>query len=84
MSWRDIFLSVGQYIFVLALLPSVFGKNKPAFTSSLLTGSVLGMFAFIYWTLGLWSSVIATSAVAITWFILAWQKYTEEKKEPKP
>lgn len=82
MHWQDIVLSIGQWIFVLALLPSVFGKDKPALASSLLTGGVLSVFGFVYATLGLWSAVVATSAVAGTWFILAWQKYREKTKKP--
>ena len=81
MHWQDIVLSIGQWIFVIALLPSVFGKDKPALSSSLLTGGVLALFAFVYSTLGLWSSVLATSAVSLTWLILAWQKFSKDKKE---
>jgi hypothetical protein len=79
MHWQDIVLSVGQYIFVIALLPSIFSEDKPAFSSSLLTGSVLAVFSFIYFTLGLWSSCIAAGAVSFTWLILAWQKWRRGK-----
>lgn len=79
MAWQDIILSTGQYIFVIALLPSVFGKDKPALSSSLLTGTILGIFSGVYATLGLWSSTVASSAVALTWFILAWQQYRKKK-----
>jgi hypothetical protein len=75
MHWQDALLSAGQYIFVLALLPSVFGKDKPALSSSLLTGAVLAAFALAYFTLGLLSSAIAACAISATWFVLAWQKY---------
>jgi heme O synthase-like polyprenyltransferase len=81
MIWQDIVLSIGQWIFVIALLPSVFGNDKPALSSSVLTGAVLAVFAFVYATLGLWSSVAAGSAISITWFILAWQQYRRKKKE---
>lgn len=80
MHWQDIVLSVGQYIFVIALLPSVFGKDKPALSSSLLTGTVLGVFTAVYATLGLWSSTIASTLVTATWFLLAWQQYRRRNK----
>lgn len=83
MHWQDIILSVGQYIFVIALLPSVFGKDKPALSSSLLTGSILAVFSVVYATLGLWSSTIASVVVAVTWFILAWQQYRKKANEKK-
>ncbi|MFA5877157.1 MAG: hypothetical protein WC880_02210 [Candidatus Paceibacterota bacterium] len=79
MHWQDIVLSIGQYIFVIALLPSVFGKDKPALSSSLLTGTVLGVFSVVYATLGLWSSTIASVLVTATWFLLAWQQYRKNK-----
>ena len=81
MHWQDIVLSVGQYIFVIALLPSVFGKDKPALSSSLLTGTVLGVFTVVYATLGLWSSTIASTLVTATWFLLAWQQYRKKMKK---
>ena len=81
MHWQDIVLSVGQYIFVIALLPSVLGKDKPALSSSLLTGTVLGVFTVVYATLGLWSSTIASTLVTATWFLLAWQQYRKKMKK---
>ena len=79
MTWQDIVLSIGQWIFVIALLPSVFGKDKPAFSSSLITGAVLAVFAFTFATLSLWVSAFSTSLVSITWFVLAAQKYLIQK-----
>ncbi|TSD05305.1 MAG: hypothetical protein Greene07147_626 [Parcubacteria group bacterium Greene0714_7] len=78
MHWQDIVLSIGQYIFVIALLPSVFGKDKPALSSSLLTGTVLGVFSVVYATLGLWSSTVASILVTATWLLLAWQQYRKK------
>jgi len=84
MHWQDIVLSIGQYIFVLALLPSVFGKDKPAFSSSLLTGIILAVFSGVYATLGLWNSTVASSAVAFVWLLLAWQKYRQKSLKDEP
>lgn len=79
MYWQDIILTIGQYILVIALLPSVFGKDKPALSSSLLTGTIVVIFTGVYATLGLVSSAVASSAIALTWFILAWQQYRKNK-----
>lgn len=75
MEWQDIVLSVGGYIFILALLPSILGDDKPALSSSLMTGSILGVFAAVYASLGLTSSAISTALLALAWLFLAWQKW---------
>jgi len=79
MAWQDVVFSIGQWIFIIALLPSVFGKDKPAFSSSVITGSVLGVFALTFATLSLWVSAFSTTLVSITWFVLAVQKYLIQK-----
>jgi len=75
MSWQDILLSIGQFVFAVALLPSVFSKDKPALSTSLTTGIVLAIFAFTYFTLKLWSAATFAVLVGAIWFILAVQKY---------
>lgn len=40
-----------------------------------MTGTVLLVYAFVYATLGLWISVISTSALALAWLVLAVQKW---------
>lgn len=77
MDWQDIVLTIGSALFSVALLPSVFGKNKPAWSSSLLTGSVLGVFAVVYATLGLWFSFGSTLVTASLWFVLLAQAIQE-------
>ena len=39
-------LSVGSWIFIVALIPSLFGKDKPPITTSMLTGGVLLIYTF--------------------------------------
>lgn len=73
-NWQDILLSAGNVILWLALLPSVFSENKPALSTSALTGSILLMFAFVFATLELWFSSVALALVGLTWFVLAVQK----------
>lgn len=73
-SWQDLFLTAGNVVLWLALLPSVFSENKPALSTSLLTGSILLMFSVIFATLELWFSSAALALVGATWFVLAVQK----------
>ncbi|MDO8623750.1 MAG: hypothetical protein Q7R54_00100 [bacterium] len=74
MAWQDIILSVGSWIFTIALIPSVLSKDKPALSSSLMTGSVLGVYAVTYVTLSLWAAAASTVLVAAMWYTLAIQK----------
>jgi hypothetical protein len=72
-------ITAGQFLFIVALAPSVFSKDKPALTTSLLTGSVLAVFVIAFSSLGLLLAAITTSVSSLTWFILAYQKYTMKK-----
>lgn len=75
MAWQDIILTVGNYIFAIALLPSVFGPDKPALSSSLMTGTVLAIFGVVYLSLGLVSSTFSVALTSVIWFVLAYQKW---------
>lgn len=81
MHWQDIVISVGQYIFVIALIPSITGKDKPALSTSLLTASIIGVIAITYATLNLWGSFFSAMILATAWAILAWQKYSMQRRE---
>lgn len=72
--WQDYVIAVGSIIFVIALIPSVLGKHKPALSTSLLTGTVLLVFAMTYLTLSLWFAAITTTLTATLWYVLAVQK----------
>jgi hypothetical protein len=77
MLWQDYVFTIGGIIFILALIPSITGKDKPALTSSLSTGIVLVIYAVTYITLSLWYSALTISLTALCWFILAFQKYRQ-------
>ena len=78
MTWQDIVLSAGSWIFTIALLPSIFGKDKPPLFTSVLTGTILVIFAAVYFTLHLWFSVVSASVLALGWLILAAQKFSRK------
>jgi uncharacterized membrane protein len=81
MHWQDLIFTVGQIIFVFALIPTIRGKSKPALSSSIITGSILLILALTYLTLGLWFSTLASIATSANWWILAFQKYQQIKKK---
>ncbi|MEK7567921.1 MAG: hypothetical protein AAB513_03320 [Patescibacteria group bacterium] len=68
-------IAIGQWMFLLALLPSILGKDKPAIATSVFTGLILATFVIAYFSISLWVSAISTSLVSLGWFILAYQKY---------
>lgn len=72
--WQDWVLGIGNFILFSALLPSIFGANKPSPWTSGLSASILATFAITFWTLGLPSSAIAVSLSALAWGILFIQK----------
>jgi len=71
--WQDTVISIGQVIFLLALLPSIFSKNKPAWGTSFLTALILSIFAFTFWTLSLKWGMISSGMVALGWWVLFFQ-----------
>lgn len=83
MIWQDLVFSTGSFLFVIALLPSIFSKDKPPITTSIMTGSVLIIFAAAYTTLSLWLSASITLLTGILWLTLAGQKYIIKKKVQK-
>lgn len=83
MIWQDWIFTIGQFIFVIALIPTIRGKDKPAFITSLITTIILYSFSFTYITLKLWGSAIFASLNATAWAILAIQKYIIDTKSKK-
>ena len=80
MTWQDIVFSVGSWIFIIALIPSLISKDKPPVSSSLLTGSVLLIYALTYTTLHFWLTVASTGLLAIAWLMLAIQKFLANRR----
>lgn len=80
MVWQDWILTLGTLVLIVALFPSILGKDKPAISTSLMTGTILLIFAFVYFTLSLWFTAFTTTIACILWAILAFQKYKMIKK----
>ena len=74
MTWQDIVIAIGSWIFIISLIPTLIGKEKPAMSTSFPTGVVLLVYAGVYITLHLWLSVVSTAIMAILWLTLGLQK----------
>lgn len=79
MPWQDIIIAVGQWVFFVALIPSIRRKEKPAFLTSLASGAMLLIYVATFATLSLWMSALSSLLGACGWFTLAWQRQQGEK-----
>jgi len=80
MVWQDTALSIINFGFILTLIPAIVQnyKNKDVKGQSLLTyvstAILLSIMAYLFLTLELWLSSVATAGTAVTWYILLYQK----------
>jgi hypothetical protein len=81
---QDLIFSTGSLVFIMALFPSILQAwdQKPAVSTSLLTGGVLFVFGATYVTLDLPLAAITTFITAILWSVLAFQKWTGPPGHP--
>lgn len=80
MIWQDLILIAGNFVFILALIPSLKSKNKPSFYTSLPNSIIMTVFGITLFTLNLWGSAVLTLILASMWGILAIQKYKTREK----
>jgi hypothetical protein len=73
MIWQDIILGLGSIVFCLALIPTIFSKNKPSLWTSVPTCMTLFAFVIVYYSLDLYFAVATTFASATLWDIIALQ-----------
>jgi hypothetical protein len=82
MKWQDIVLSIGQWVFIIALIPTLLSKkDKPPVSSSILTGFFLAVYTSVYASYHLWTALVSDSILALVWFTIAYQKYSSKKEE---
>lgn len=78
--WQDWVISVLQWVFILALLPTVFhATQKPPVSTSLLSGIGLLVLSATYSTLDLWVSTFSSFLLGTIWILVAWQRYRLSK-----
>jgi len=75
--WQDIVFGTGQWLFAIALIPSILSNNKPSIMTSALNSMVLASFVIAYITMGFYVSAFSATIVAIEWLILLIQKTKE-------
>lgn len=80
MHWQETILALGQVVFIIALLPSVFSADKPEIWTSIITGLVALSIAITYLTMNLNIAAISAFFNFVFWSILALQKLHQTKK----
>ncbi len=80
MRWQDFVLSIGVWVFIFALLPTLRAVEKPALETSIVTATTLIVFAIVYASMGWWGSVLSTIILGGMWYALAIQKYKSIKQ----
>lgn len=83
MIWQDFVFTIGAWTFIIALLPAIFGNNKPPASTSLINGLVLIFFSIAYFSFELWLSAVSAALLALAWLLLGWQKYSKKFDEKK-
>jgi hypothetical protein len=83
MHWQEIVLTIGQLVFIIALLPSILSKDKPEIWTSILTGTVALSIAITYITMSIPIAAISAFLNFVAWSILAIQKYKQNHKTSK-
>lgn len=83
--WQDYVIGVTQWIFLVALIPSILHPtNKPPFSTSALTGALLVVLAITYGSLGLTTALISSGVLGLGWFYLGFQRALLNRKAGLP
>lgn len=73
MVWQDIVIAICQLAFIPAMIPTVIGNNKPAFSTSLMNFIIVMIISTCLLSLQLWFAWASAVPIAIIWLILTLQ-----------
>lgn len=66
----DLYIAVGSFVLVLAIIPNVLGRVVVPYRSCLVTATVLTSWVPIYAIIGLHITAVSLSLSAIGWWLL--------------
>ena len=81
MQWQDWVITIGQIIFIIALIPTVRGDDKPPVSTSVVTGIVLLTFSIAQYSLGLTTSTFTSIILGLSWLYVGYQKFQLDKRK---
>jgi hypothetical protein len=79
MRWQDLILTIAQIVFLIALFPSVFSKDKPALKTSVINSVMSVGVMLVYFSMSLCFAAALIGINAFLWFVLAMQKHKQKK-----
>lgn len=65
---------IGGFVLAAALLPTVFGREKPERSTCALTGTILTAYTLAFVQMGQWLSALGVGLTALLWMVLLVQK----------
>ena len=78
MIWQDVVMTLGQFAFGIALIPTIKANQPPTKGTCLTTAVIATIYVPTLLSLGLKVSFLATILVATNWWILFYQSYRQE------
>ena len=83
MEWQDLVFAVGGIILGVALIPMILENKRMLFCntpyrSSIITAIIMYVYSFTYSTMGMVLTPVTTLIVAISWTIIAIQRWYYE------
>ena len=79
MQWQDWVFSLGGFLVLASLVPTLRGAQKPALATGVTTMVLVAIFAATMMTLGLWLSAFANALISLTWGVLALQRWRSDR-----
>ncbi len=77
--WQDYVIMIGNFVFAIALMPSIFSKNKPAKTTCVMTYLMLAIFCYTFYTLNMIGSSVSSGISSALWLTLHLQQLGKDK-----
>lgn len=68
--WQEFVFLFGNFIFFIALVPSILSQNKPSFWTCAMTAPMLSIFTFTFISLDMFLSAFGIGTTALAWWIL--------------
>jgi hypothetical protein len=81
MAWQDWAFAVGGFFFIVSLVPTMRGEQKPALTTCIMSVVIVTVFTATMASLELWLSALANAGIAVCWAIISMQRYAMNKRE---
>ena len=81
MQWQDWVFSLGGFLILASLIPTLRGEQKPALTTGVMSFVLVAIFACTMVTLGLWLSAFANGLISLTWGYLAFQRWQSDQQQ---